>query len=99
MQFMDIKPGGPATWSAPETSELSIAGSVMAKICKQKPSYIIYEPSEFGVPEVLKADGNDQAVISKDNMQNLDDAKQKCADIGFIRGTEKFGQCVLRVSK
>lgn len=99
MQFMSLTPGGPVTWSAPQTSELAVAGSVMTKICKQKPSYIIYEPSEFSVPEVSSVDRKDEVVVSSVNNKNLDDAKQKCADIGFIRGTEKFGQCVLRVSK
>jgi hypothetical protein len=99
MQFMNLKVDGSPTWSAPENTELSVAGSVMAKICKQKPSYLIYETSEFSVPEYLSVDRKNEVVVSNVNNQSLDDAKQKCADIGFIRGTEKFGQCVLRISK
>ena len=30
---------------------------------------------------------------------DIDDAKKKCADLGFVRGTLKFGQCVLKVSE
>ncbi|WP_216185611.1 hypothetical protein [Polynucleobacter sp. MWH-HuK1] len=29
----------------------------------------------------------------------MDDAKKKCADLGFKSGTEAFGNCVLRLSK
>jgi|GEM_PF-4846823 len=99
MQYMNLKVDGSPTWSAPELSELSAVGSLVARICKQKPSYMIYEPSEFSVPEVSSVDRKDEVVVSNVSNQSLDDAKQKCADIGFIRGTEKFGQCVLRVSK
>jgi hypothetical protein len=30
---------------------------------------------------------------------SFDDAKKKCADLGFKAGTEAFGNCVLRLSK
>lgn len=30
---------------------------------------------------------------------SLNDAKAKCADLGFKAGTEKFGECVLKLSK
>lgn len=30
---------------------------------------------------------------------NINDAKSKCADLGFKPGTERFGDCVLRLSK
>lgn len=30
---------------------------------------------------------------------SLDDAKTKCADLGFTESTEKFGECVLKLSK
>lgn len=29
----------------------------------------------------------------------INDAKRKCAALGFVRGTPKFGQCVLKVSQ
>ena len=31
--------------------------------------------------------------------KSLDDAKGKCAELGFKRGTEKFGECVLKLSE
>ena len=30
---------------------------------------------------------------------SLDEAKAQCADLGFKKGTEKFGDCVLKLSK
>ena len=30
---------------------------------------------------------------------SLEDAKKKCADLGFKMGTEGFGNCVLKLSK
>jgi len=30
---------------------------------------------------------------------SLDDAKAKCADLGFKAGTEKFGECVIKLSR
>jgi hypothetical protein len=30
---------------------------------------------------------------------NINDAKSKCSDLGFKLGTERFGDCVLRLSK
>lgn len=29
----------------------------------------------------------------------IDDAKEKCADLGFKRGTPKFGECVLKLTR
>jgi hypothetical protein len=31
--------------------------------------------------------------------QGIEDAKTKCAELGFAKGTEKFGGCVLRLTK
>lgn len=31
--------------------------------------------------------------------QGMEDAKTKCAELGFAKGTEKFGGCVLRLTK
>jgi len=35
---------------------------------------------------------------SKSNL-NLDDAQNKCEELGFKRGTENFGNCVLKIAK
>jgi hypothetical protein len=42
-------------------------------------------------PEILRSSSADEKSIA--------DAKRKCADLGFVRGTPKFGQCVLKVSE
>jgi tetratricopeptide (TPR) repeat protein len=37
--------------------------------------------------------------ISTGTSNSIEDAKKKCVDLGFKPATEKFGQCVLRLSK
>jgi hypothetical protein len=31
--------------------------------------------------------------------ESLEDAKEKCARLGYVRGTPKFGQCVLKLTQ
>ena len=33
------------------------------------------------------------------DLESLEQAKQKCSDLGFPRGTPKFGQCVLKLTE
>ena len=33
------------------------------------------------------------------NNLNLDDAQKKCTELGFTKGTESFGNCVLKIAK
>ena len=40
----------------------------------------------------------DKPIAAKPQI-NLDDAKLKCADLGFKKGTEGFGKCVLQLTK
>ncbi len=37
--------------------------------------------------------------VSDDVEININETKEKCADLGFKSGTEKFGECVLKLSK
>jgi cytochrome c len=36
---------------------------------------------------------------SPPSITNIESASQKCEELGFKKGTEKFGDCVLRISK
>lgn len=38
-------------------------------------------------------------IIETKNVLNLDDAQKKCAELGFTKGTENFGNCVLKIAK
>jgi hypothetical protein len=40
-----------------------------------------------------------QTVSDSKNNLNLDDAQKKCAELGFTKGTESFGNCVLKIAK
>ena len=51
------------------------------------PSKNLIELNDVSPPESLKV------------KPGLEDAKKKCIDLGFKPATEKFGQCVLRLSK
>ncbi len=51
----------------------------------------IYVAPSAPSPEVLRSSSVDGKSIA--------DAKRKCAALGFVRGTPKFGQCVLKVSE
>lgn len=50
--------------------------------------------SRNNVIEVMKF-----LLTDTNDMLNLDEVKKKCIELGFSSGTEKFGQCVLKLSK
>jgi hypothetical protein len=37
--------------------------------------------------------------VESKGILNLDEAQKKCAELGFAKGTESFGSCVLKISK
>ena len=39
------------------------------------------------------------SVSEMSTTSQLDDAQKKCAELGFLKGTESFGNCVLKVAK
>lgn len=44
--------------------------------------------------------GNSQVQNTESKSQlNLEDAQKKCAELGFTKGTENFGNCVLKIAK
>ena len=58
---------------------------------------------EYDHGNQLVAKDEEKVIVSPvnadDALLNFDDAKKKCIDIGFKAGTEKFGQCVLKLTK
>jgi hypothetical protein len=40
-----------------------------------------------------------ESPVTQQKQTDFDDAKAKCVDLGFEIGTEKFGNCVLRLTK
>ena len=51
---------------------------------------------DFGLNQ-LKGRCNSPLVSSKQKISPLDNAKAVCADLGFRLGTEKFGDCVMKL--
>ena len=51
---------------------------------------------DFGLTQ-LKGRCNGPLVSSKETISPLDNAKAVCVDLGFRRGTEKFGDCVMKL--
>ena len=50
----------------------------------------------FSKPQTYQAPVNQQY---QSKAVGINDAKKKCADLGFKSGTEAFGNCVLKLSK
>jgi hypothetical protein len=62
---------------------------------------IVSERYPAPISEVVAPSAPSSEVLQSDSVvdKSLADAKRKCADLGFVRGTPKFGQCVLKVSE
>ena len=82
--------------------------------CGKNDCYVIDTYISNEVPESLtntNADDNPDALenyynrlMSEENTKStqsidLDSAKTECEDLGFKKGTEKFGECVLKLSE
>ena len=55
---------------------------------------------ELQSPEHLARNPRGRAPVLEDGFsrsETFDDLKKKCSDIGFDPGTEKFGDCVMRL--
>jgi hypothetical protein len=62
---------------------------------------IVSERYPAPISEVVAPSAPSSEVLQSDSVvdKSVADAKRKCADLGFVRGTPKFGQCVLKVSE
>ena len=47
----------------------------------------------------IEAENTEKLALQKVNMNNLETLKTKCTELGFKKGTEKFGECVLKLSE
>ena len=45
------------------------------------------------------SNNNSNSSVTKSNKTNFDSAKKQCEEIGFKKGTEKFGECVLDLTE
>lgn len=58
-----------------------------------------YTPNTSTVPGASQSQPQPMPITESKNTLNLDDAQTKCAELGFSRGTENFGNCVLKLAK
>ena len=98
--LLELSPNNPPYFTENASLDTTVGGVIVAKICRQSPSYLQFEETDFTVPSFSSSqnDGpeNSSGLTSG---ASIDDAKKKCAELGFTRGTEKFGNCVLKVSR
>lgn len=72
------------------------------KMCSQRFSYITYQNDQITLPTLKISSQPVQAIETSETTRletELDEAKQKCAGLGFRTGTPKYGQCVLKLSQ
>ena len=66
------------------------------KMCSGQSKFISYQTTSFTMPAPMP-----KGITSEqpEALSDINGAKQTCADLGFKPGTEKFGNCVLKVSR
>ncbi len=98
--LLELSPNNPPYFTENAFLDTTVGGVIVAKICRQSPSYLQFEETDFTVP-VFSNSQNDGPENSSGltSGASIDDAKKKCAELGFTPGTEKFGNCVLKVSR
>ncbi len=97
-------PGG-YFWAT--NAEWNVLREEAVKECErqsQKSCMIVIENGECVLDrenqKLLVRDGEKKSNSSKKNKEaDIGSAKRKCADLGFLEGTEKFGECVLKITR
>jgi len=99
------------SWTPDETQELALQKCEESKSRYLTPNdwnkceiyaigwNIVYKKKtdvELKKPEVVKPTPISEKITPK---VSIDDAKKQCSDIGFKAGTEKFGECVLKLNR
>ncbi|WP_298198560.1 hypothetical protein [Novosphingobium sp.] len=98
-EFMEVANGVPTSdWSPAAVG--SAMDVVIEKMCSNRFSYITYQTVPLTLPAPKPAPAPPPAAnVQPQGRSSIDEAKRKCASLGFVRGTPKFGQCVLKVSE
>lgn len=87
-----------ADWgSVPSGSGLEV---IFDRICSNKFAFMSYQsaPITLPLPKLVANPQNNQD-RPQSTETSIEDAKRKCSALGFTAGTQKFGQCVLQISK
>lgn len=94
--------GGASQWSAISPTAPLNAG--LTKLCSDTPSVgqlrqiPLTAPATQAVEPITPTNSPSQSADS-DLESAIKEAKKKCAELGFVSGTPKFGDCVLKISR
>src|SRR4029078_3634258 len=78
----------------------TIDSMIVDRMCSNRFKFTQFSTHEFKVPEPIAVANAAQPVRETGKIgDNLDAAKGKCASLGFIAKTPKFGECVLKLSQ
>ncbi len=69
---------------------------IRLRVCLQSSEWTLVKPA---VNNVLPQSRNQAPSPQTNSSMGIDEAKLKCAQLGFKVGTETFGNCVLRLTK
>ncbi len=98
--LLEVNQSAPPYFTENASLDTTVGGVIVAKICRQSPSYLQFEETDFAVPTFSNFQNDGPESSSGLTLgASIDDAKKKCAELGFTPGTEKFGNCVLKVSR
>jgi hypothetical protein len=81
------------SWQAPAAIADGVAWSNSNSVIRNR---LCFDSSIMPSPEPLKKEND---ALRKGEAANLESAKRKCIELGFKQGTEKFGECVLTLSR
>ena len=72
---------------------------LFTKVCNYKPSPVLppSPPPEAAPVQVTPVEVENDVKVN--NISKIEDAKKRCASLGYVLLSEKFGQCVLKLSK
>ena len=102
-QIMSYEEGSnPKEWSVVQVA--APANILMTKFCSDMPSVaqlrtLKIQAPAVDEPQTMSAVQPDQRVSTAVSKADIEDAKRKCAELGFVAGTPKFGQCVLKLTQ
>jgi hypothetical protein len=86
--------------SAPWTvASSTIYKSIVARACNDNIAYLTRIRTKISTPQIVQAASPSSSPSNAQGDERIEAAKSKCQSLGFTPKTEKFGQCVLKLSE
>jgi hypothetical protein len=81
-----------------------VTNNYRGKMPDLKPYFDTYkydkkDHQKYNLAKQNNNNNNSNSSVTKSNKTNFDSAKKQCEEIGFKKGTEKFGECVLDLTE